>query len=56
MLDKVIAGKNAIRISGPKAILAHQVTADKTPAAVPGVQFCIRMARHDCPRSDNITL
>jgi len=37
MLDKVVVGKDAIRISGPKAVLAHQITADKPvpPSLVP---------------------
>lgn len=37
MLDKVVVGKNAIRISGPKAVLAHQLTAEKPlpPSMVP---------------------
>ena len=37
MLDKVVVGKDAIRISGPKAVLAHQLTADKPlpPSLVP---------------------
>ncbi len=37
MLDKVVVGKAAIRISGPKAVLAHQLTADKPlpPSLVP---------------------
>jgi site-specific DNA recombinase len=37
MLDKVIVGKNAIHISGPKAVLAHHLTAEKPlpPSLVP---------------------
>ena len=37
MQDKVIVGPDAIRISGPKSVLAHQLTADKPvpPSLVP---------------------
>ena len=37
MLDKVVVGKDAIRISGPKSVLAHQLTAEKLlpPSLVP---------------------
>lgn len=37
MLDKVVVGKEAIRISGPKSVLAHQLTAEKPlpPSLVP---------------------
>jgi site-specific DNA recombinase len=37
LLDKVVVGRKSIRISGPKAALAHQVTAEKPlpPSAVP---------------------
>ena len=28
MLNKVVVGKDAIRISGPKSVLAHQLTAE----------------------------
>ena len=37
MLDKVVVGKDAIRISGPKSVLAHQLTAEKPlpPSLVP---------------------
>src|SRR5580704_5457960 len=37
MLDKVIVGKDAIRISGPKSVLAHQLTAKNPlpPSLVP---------------------
>jgi hypothetical protein len=37
MLEKVIVGKNAIHISGPKTDLAHQLTTEKPlpPSLVP---------------------
>jgi site-specific DNA recombinase len=37
MLDKVVVGKEAIRISGPKAVLAHQLSAENPlpPSLVP---------------------
>ena len=37
MQDKVIVGPDANRISGPKSVLAHQLTADKPvpPSLVP---------------------
>jgi len=37
MLDKVVVGKDAIRISGPKSVLARQLTAENPlpPSLVP---------------------
>jgi hypothetical protein len=37
MLDKVVVGKDSIRISGPKSVVAHQLTAEKPlpPSLVP---------------------
>ena len=37
MLDKVVVGKESIRISGPKAVLAHQLSAESPlpPSLVP---------------------
>jgi hypothetical protein len=37
MLDKVVVGKNAIRITGPKAVLTHQLSAENAlpPSLVP---------------------
>jgi hypothetical protein len=45
MIDKVVVGKDAIPISGPRSVLAHQLTAEKTAAAVTGAHRYRRMAR-----------
>jgi hypothetical protein len=40
MLDKVVVGKDAIRISGPKSVLAHQLTAEKPLPPASGDAMC----------------
>jgi hypothetical protein len=39
MLDKVVVGKDAMRISEPKSVLPHQLTAEKPlpPSLVPTI-------------------
>lgn len=48
MLDKVVVGKEAVRISGPKAVLAHQLEAQNPlpPSLVPTLMDGWR-TRHD---------
>ena len=52
MLDKVVVGKDEIRISGPKAVLAHQLSAEKPlpPSLVPTFVDGWRTGKDSNPR------